>query len=305
MEEEKDNVFSVNRFLDTLNDNNERIVILGPSSTGKTSLGINLVLFYMKKYKKHIYLYDSVNKLINTYSRVFKDLCNIEIEKFSTENIDEFIDNYLNDDFLKSGGMKGTLLFIDDISHKINDSKLKFLLNKAYTSSRQCNYDIICILHKLKLNNKMMLQNATKIAITKLDIDEEEYFKDIIVKKNVYPIFLDMLDGKQKILDFSGFKNMTITELIQRIKITNKNDFPKLYRNKSKKAGKFIEIKIDNDPEFQIPTVFKRLTEKEEKRILKENEIIKKGEEYAVGLKENKIQKNVENKIDLSKYFLK
>ena len=150
------------------NNQNHRYLIIGNSGSGKTSLAISLILSELPRHKKIYFIVGGDNILLHKLKKDFEDN-NVKIEIH--------IINDLNDiEKLNISPKMNELVVLDDLSHLIkNSKKLMIFVNKIFTASRQSKYNVILILHKLKMFNGMVRQNATKIFITSLSkeiIDE-------------------------------------------------------------------------------------------------------------------------------------
>jgi hypothetical protein len=75
-----------------------------------------------------------------------------------------------------------------------NSKKLMTLINKIYTASRQSKYDVILILHKLKMFNNIVRQNSSKIFITSLskEIVDELSWSLTTYNPDIYKKLLDL-----------------------------------------------------------------------------------------------------------------
>lgn len=243
--DDEKNLTNLFEIFDIQSRQNNRYLIVGPSGSGKTHLQFQLMFFELPKYKRHIYVYGGLDKLKQTLIPYFKSN-NIEVFELCINTGNEL--NKINFDALG----KNDLVVIDDLSHVLSsrDNDLIKFLNKAYTCSRQRGFDIITILHKLKLNNKMLRDNATKIIITGLNKEIEDEFKEHIVNKNTLPIIIDICDGmKQKRIDFSSLEYLSQpSKIIQRIAIQSSNGYPSFVRRHKKPI--FVDIK-DKDESFQ------------------------------------------------------
>lgn len=284
----------INSLVDS-NSQNERMCLIGPSGTGKTTTLFELLFFHCRRYKRIVFCFDSVNKLVNTYTPLLRDLCNIEIDLYSPDQINEIEDKYFTEEMLNSGELLFTCFVFDDITHKITDQTLKRFLIKLFTCSRQTGADVLITLHRIRNFIKIILMNSTRILITKVNKEVEEEFGEMIINRKSLPIILNMQTGKQEYMDLSDFntKGYSVQRLIQRLKITDNNKFPafKLRRNDVKKnKTKFIEVKLDDgEREFQIPIPFQKLTQDYKQlmsKVKSNRDEVKKGEIFSVGIQE-------------------
>ena len=240
------------------NKQNERILIYGPSGSGKTTLAHLLILEYLRKYNTIIFLEGGVSNVNDSMSESYEKRCFIKIKRYTLSNgrLEDHIDDlntYISDP-LNKRNLKFTLFFIDDLSAILKgNTKLQIFLDQIFTTSRQAGYDIICILHKYKLNNPMMRQNATKIIITKRKTDDLEHFKnseylapfkEYIKDFNAFPICINLLNDSQELFDDSIFKKQTIQNLFSRITLTDPDRLPRITRYKKDRLFKTI---IDNN----------------------------------------------------------
>lgn len=251
------NLFDI--FEITSNQNN-RYLIIGSPGTGKTHMQFQLIFFQLPRYKRHIYIYGGPDAL--------KKEMIPKIKNVGVEVIDVYVNNGTELSKINFNAIgKNDLVIIDDMSHILserNNDLIKFL-NKAYTTSRQKKFDIITILHKLKLNNKMIRENCTKIFITGLNKEIIEEFGENIINPNILPIILDCNDQmKQKYLDFSEFTSMKgygfPSKVLERITINNKESFPQMIRRNKKP----IFIDVQNKDElfrYKIPEGYVKLIE--------------------------------------------
>ena len=166
------------KFINTYNLNNNqnhRYLIIGNSGSGKTSLAISLILSEMPRHKKIYFIIGAHNILLNRLKKDFEEN-NVEIEIHEINSIED-LDN------LNISPSKNDLVVLDDLTHLMkNSKKLMTMINKIYTASRQSKYNVILILHKLKMFNGLVRQNSTKIFITSLSkeiMDEFEDFKNV------------------------------------------------------------------------------------------------------------------------------
>lgn len=286
-EKELNNLFEI---FDITSRQNNRYLIVGPSGSGKTHLQFQLMFFELPKYKRHIYVYGGIDKLKQTLIPYFKEN-NIEVFELPINSGLEL--EKLDFDALG----KNDLLVIDDLSHILasRDNELIKFLNKAYTCSRQRGFDIITILHKLKLNNKMLRDNATKIIITGLNKEIEDEFKENIVNSNMLPIILDCCNNmKQKYLDFSSLDYLTQpSKIIQRIAIQSSNGYPSFVRRHKKPL--FIDVKNkDESFQYKVPNgyfkVIDSLTDNFKKGFAKKTK--------SPFIENNEIQKEIKTEIE-------
>jgi GTPase SAR1 family protein len=267
-------------FIDKYNLNNgqnHRYLIIGSSGSGKTSLAISLILSELPRHKKIIFIIGGENLLLHKLKKDFEEN-NIEIEIHIINTLKD-IEN------LNINPSPNELVVLDDLSHLIkNSQKLMTLINKIYTASRQSKYNVILILHKLKMFNNMVRQNSTKIfitSITKEILDEFDELKNVPIntlKKNL-PLMIDLSNDKiggyiVKELSFDKIKfdkNLPVITKDMRLK------------NEYSSRGDFQYKKKDPDVKKNNPTKTK--------------------EEISSGIK-NAIttSSNVKKKLDLSKF---
>lgn len=273
------------------NYQNQRICVIGPAGSGKTTLLFQLLFFHCRKYKRHVYVFDSVNKLVNTYKPIFEDICHIEVDCYNSNEIGKLEQKYLNDEMFKSHELLYTCFIIDDITDKINDGKMRNFLVKLFTTSRQMGCDVLIALHKIKLNLKIVLSNATKIFLTKLTEEAEDEFGEHIIQPNLLPICINVITGKQEFFDLSGFKGISLNLLLHRMILTDPKKFPKFVRSKTKYHGEFVEVTPkDGEREFQVPVSFKRLMNQGGthliNKIMTNRNKIEEGEKLSVGIED-------------------
>ncbi len=245
---------------------NNRYLIIGPSGSGKTHLSYQLIFFVLPKYRRHIYIYGSNDALKTAFIPRFKDL-NIQIFELPIIHGSDL--SKLDFDALKVGD----LVIVDDLSHILaeRDNELIKFLNKAYTASRHKGFDIITILHKYKLNNRMIRDNCTKIFITGINNEIINEFGDKIINTKCLPIILDVTnDCKQQYIDFNiiGKSVTQPNEILRRIKIQDNNKLPVFTR----KSTKPIYIDVENSDEkyqVRVPESYYRIIEQLEPSISK------------------------------------
>ena len=252
---------------------NNRIIIVGPSGTGKTSLLYDLIFNHLPVHRRHIYLHGTQDSLKNS---IIPELKRVNIKVFE-KIISNSNDSLVNLDKLQ----QGDLLIIDDLSDQMkSSSKLNEFLNKVFTTSRHSQYNVILIVHKFKLSNPMIRNNATKIILSGLDKELLDLFGDKIVNKDIKPIVLDpQNDFKQQKLIGTGLNpvNNKITTAGDLMKtITVKNDFviPKFIRKN--KPMYFVDINTNDEKyQYQVPPglkkLFKRMLLKDSKLVLHQN----------------------------------
>lgn len=215
------------KFINTYNLNNNqnhRYLIIGNSGSGKTSLAISLILSEMPRHKKIYFVIGAHNILLNRLKKDFEDN-NVEIEIHEINSIQDLDDLNINPS-------KNDLVVLDDLTHLMKNSrKLMTMINKIYTASRQSKYNVILILHKLKMFNGLVRQNSTKIFITSMSkeiIDEFEDFKNIPMSelKKQLPIVIN---------DDGEIQNHIVKELnFDKIKFSK--ELPIIEKNMSKRA---------------------------------------------------------------------
>lgn len=250
--QDRDNNTNLFNVFDIVSKQNNRYLICGPSGSGKTHIQFQLIFFELPKYKRHIYIYGGKDKLKETLLPQFKNygINVIELPINSGTELEK-----LNFEALG----RNDLLIIDDLSHILSqrDNELIKFLNKAYTCSRQRGFDIITILHKLKLNNKMLRDNCTKIIITGINKEILDEFGEYIINPTALPIILDCNDNmKQKFLDLSQFNEVkglgVASKILDRIKIPNTESFPLLVRKNKKPIFINVETK-DEKFQYKVP----------------------------------------------------
>jgi len=251
LDNESINTNNINLFeiFEISSNQNNRYLIIGSPGTGKTHMQFQLIFFQLPRYKRHIYIYGGPDALK-------KDMIP-KIKNVGVEVIDVYVNNGNELSKINFNAIgKNDLVVIDDMSHILserNNELIKFL-NKAYTTSRQKKFDIITILHKLKLNNKMIRENCTKIFITGLNKEIIDEFGEHIINPNILPIILDCNDQmKQKYLDFSEFTSMKgygfPSKILERIAINKKDSFPQMVRRNKKPI--FIDV-TNKDEIFRL-----------------------------------------------------
>jgi hypothetical protein len=218
-----------------------------------------MIFFHLPRYRRHIYVYGQPDILKEQIIPTLRDVGNIEIHEKLLKNPNDEIIN------LKNLG-KGDLVIIDDLSDVLakHQSKLNDFLNKAFTTSRHAGYDIIVILHKLKLNNVMVRQNASKIIITGISNDILNEFGEHIINPNFLPIILNPMKGyKQEMLEIDdkrpmGKGMMTAQDLVQRVTINKGLKMPRFVRQAQ--PAQFIEVKNNSEVyNFKVPDSFEKL----------------------------------------------
>jgi len=292
-----DNVYQMFNSIAPNNLKNSRYCIIGPSNSGKTTLAHCLIGYDLRKHRKITFLEGGKNILLDQLLPIYKK-GNIEIERINlTENnikekineIEKYIDEQIN-----SKELLYQLFVIDDITHLMKESsKLQSFLNKMYTTSRQSGYDIISILHSIKLGNTIMRKNCTKIFITSNQPEFIDEFKNTIKDTNSIPIVIDCEKNphEQVKLNMNIFNNINIQQFINRIGLINRESFPNVIRSNKRKNSEFIEI---NDPRFddfqtRVPKNFFNniKTGNRYSKLLRERAEIIKSEEKAVHPIEN------------------
>jgi len=257
-ESENEINFDINKIFNVNSPQNHRIIILGNSGSGKTTTFYDLVFNHLPKHLRHIYISGAEDNLKNSIIPLLQEN-GIEIYNKIINNA-----NDLNINFNKLH--RGDLLLIDDLSQHIKgNNKITEFLNKAFTTSRHNGFNIIVILHKLKLNNVMMRNNATKIILTSLDNEYLKEFGDNIINDKIRPIVLNPLNNfqQEKLISETRRKGGALTQvdLIQRIKNFNTIKIPKFERKNT--PLKFIKIDSNNEEyNYQIPAQFLKLLNK-------------------------------------------
>ena len=252
-------VFNFFENMNISNDNNNRFIIIGESGSGKTTLAFTLMYSYLPKYVEHTYIIGGKNKLAERNIKLFNSgniqttVYDIENKKVTTtrfveENKELKLKSIITDfngfpDLTKI--RKHSLLFIDDVSHCIQDNSLNKFLNQSFTTSRQQEYDIIAILHKVKLGNTLMRKNATKLFFTSYNDEIAKEFPEIN-NTGSFPIIYNLKNKKQEILDFSEFsknnKVLNAEKFLKRISLINPKSVPKFARSNNTSNGKFLII---------------------------------------------------------------
>ena len=252
---------------------NNRILIVGPSGSGKTTLLYDMVFNHLPKYRRHIYLHGAHDALKSSIIPELKKNGIKVYEKFIKNNNDTFID--------LDKMQKHDLLIIDDLSDQMkSSSKLNEFLNKVFTTSRHIGFDVILIVHKFKLSNPMIRNNATKIILAGLDKELLDLFGDEIVNKEIKPIVLNPQDDfKQQKLVSDGLKPLakkpqTASDMLKSINIKSDFIMPKFIRKD--RPLNFIEVETNDEKyEYKIPQglekLFKRMIVKNENLILSHN----------------------------------
>jgi hypothetical protein len=253
---------------------NHRILIIGGSGSRKTTcLYRDLIFNYLPKHFRHIY--------ISGIDDIMKKSIIPHLENKGIQVFEKILDQAPKDDIinLKSLG-KGDLVIIDDLSDIMSKNRngINNFLNKAFTTSRHQGYNIILIVHKLKLNNPMIRNNATKIILTSSDTSDgvndvyftkeiEEEFGGFIINRKVNPVVLNPLQNFQQEkltndnLGPRGNKNLTMDQLLKRIEVKRTLQMPKFTRHNT--PIKFVKVNV-NDEEFnyRMPKTFEKLLSK-------------------------------------------
>lgn len=179
------------------NKQNKRYIIIGNSGTQKTQLGFYLLLKEFNNILRIKFILGGKSVIFEKFKSLLIDN-NIVVEEYIINNIND-LNDLLKDNNNKLYDLrKNDLIFIDDITHLMkNNIKFEIFLNKIFTTSRQKNYDIILILHKFKLFNKVIRNNATKMFFNSIDKELKEEFDDIILNYNLFPIVIDNINKKQ------------------------------------------------------------------------------------------------------------
>ncbi len=214
------------------NNQNHRYLIVGSSGSGKTSLALSLILSELPRHKKIYFIIGGDNLILESLKKDFEKN-NIKIEIHYINNLQD-IEN------LNIEPKKNDLVFIDDLSHMMkNSKKLLTFINKIFTASRQSKYDVILILHKLKMFNNMARQNATKIFITSLSKDIEDEFPELMDLQNSLPLVIDCLKN--------NYGGHVIPELnFDKIKFSK--DLPVITKDKSLRD----RYMINNNKDYQL-----------------------------------------------------
>ena len=227
------------KFINTYNLNNNqnhRYLIIGNSGSGKTSLAISLILSEMPRHKKIYFIIGAHNILLNRLKKDFEEN-NVEIEIHEINSIEDLDD-------LNISPSKNDLVVLDDLTHLMkNSKKLMTMINKIYTASRQSKYNVILILHKLKMFNGLVRQNSTKIFITSLSkeiMDEFEDFKNVSMNelKKHLPI----------VINENGEAGGHIVKELSFDKIKFSKELPIIEKNMNKRNQYYI----NNNQDYQI-----------------------------------------------------
>lgn len=261
-----------------------RLILCGSSGSGKTSLFYRLVFYFLPKFRKHIYCFQSKNTLVKLFKPILENEANIEVDIYSPDRIGEIESKYFKDDD-SLFDLNNCLFFFDDISDLLlnRNKHLSNIINKLFVASRQMNCSVVLVQHKLKLFNPMVINNATKIFFTRKEDgqfpEDIEHFKKYIVDQNLNPIIINNETKQQEVLDLSSFNinKFTTQQLINRIKLLNPKVFPRLVRNNTKNQSRFVTVTLENEfgkDVFNIPISFKRLVQstnnKEVENLLKD-----------------------------------
>ena len=274
MNENKNNDINLFELFDIDSPQNHRILIIGGSGSRKTtSLYRDLIFNYLPKHYRHIY--------ISGVDDIMKKSIIPHLQKNGVEVFEKILEEAPKEDIINLQSLgKGDLVIIDDLSDIMGKNKngINNFLNKAFTTSRHQGYNIILIVHKLKLNNPMIRNNATKIILTSADECDglndmhftkeiEEEFGDFIINRKVNPVVLNPLKNfqQEKLINegkgpLNG-KSLNVSDLMKRIEVKRTVSMPKFIRTNT--PMKFIKVNA-NDEEFnyKIPKGFEKLLSK-------------------------------------------
>lgn len=213
---------------------NKRYLILGSSGSGKTTLAHSLIAFDLRKHRRIVFIEGGQNILLDRLQPIYEDgFLQIERYNLTHENVKEVIEKIEKeiDEMSRRDSLLFSLYVIDDISHLMKESvRMASFLNKMATTSRQAGYDLIVILHSLKLGNVMLRNNCSKIFITSPDKQYITEFADIIQDPEAKPIVIDCETNPftQVKLNLEEFKGFKMNQFMERIGLTSPSSFPRV-----------------------------------------------------------------------------
>jgi len=267
-EKEDINLFNL---LNVNSPQNNRILIIGPSGSGKTQLLYDLILNYLPKHRRHIYLYGQEDILKKALIPEFKKNNVAIYEKLIRTNKDTLPN--------LSNLQRGDLLIIDDLTDLMSSSTTnlnKFLI-KVFTTSRHQGYNVILIVHKFKLSNPLVRNNATKIILAGLDDELQEIFRDKIINKDIKPLCFNVTKDYQQEMLVSNNKKplkgtgLKITDLMKSIAIRNEFEIPHFERRF--KPLNFLQVNTNDETyQYKVPEslekLFNKMIKKNDKLVL-------------------------------------
>ena len=258
----RQNLINLYQPLNICNLNNKRYIIIGNSGSHKTQLAFYLLANDFNKYLRIKFILGGKSKIYDNLKKILEDN-NIIIEEYILNNVQDLV-NLLNDQNSNLFKLnRGDIVFIDDVTHLMKSSqKFEVFLNKIFTTSRQKEYDIILILHKFKMFNKVIRNNATKLFFTSTDQELIDEFDDIICNYNLWPIVINNLERKQLILNIDDNDSFQDMFKLKHISINQKTGEGLLKFVKKTNNKNFITVNKGANNEYQIKN--RKLTKRQE-----------------------------------------